>query len=204
MSEKRFWLALILLSVVSFSKAESSSSTQPNYRLNGTATLSSNFVEKGLTQTKGDPGLQSEFWFNFGSQFRMGLWGANVRYEDTPTTHFWISFTAKINFINRTIAMEMKSASISISGAGKSFTIWTATGRERERVRLTRALVKTPQSEAVAGFGLIKVDTRCQKRTALAVFSMSERDWARSLKISSWWRASLTAPQPDSLKIKAS
>lgn len=71
-------------------------STQPTYRLTGAATLASNFVDKGLTQTKGDPGLQTDFWFNFGSQFRMGLWGANVRYDSTPTTHFWLKANADV------------------------------------------------------------------------------------------------------------
>ncbi len=96
---KRISSLLLILLSTSFAYAQSSgglSSTQPDYRLNGTATLASNFVEKGLTQTKGDPGLQSDFWFNFGSQFRMGLWGANVRYDSTQTTHFWLKANADV------------------------------------------------------------------------------------------------------------
>jgi uncharacterized protein (TIGR02001 family) len=83
-----------------FAQSPGGSSTQPTYRLNGGATLASNFVERGLTQTKNDPGVQSEFWFNLGSQFRIGLWGANVRYESTPTTHFWLRLNAdlKVDF----------------------------------------------------------------------------------------------------------
>lgn len=99
MSNKSFFLIFSLQFLwVSFSWSQSagSGSTQPTYRLNGEATLASNFVEKGLTQTKGDPGLQTAFWFNFGSQFKMGLWGANVRYENTPTTHFWLKGNADV------------------------------------------------------------------------------------------------------------
>jgi hypothetical protein len=87
---------ILIFASVSTAQTSSSTSTQPTYRLAGTATLASNFVEKGLTQTNGDPGIQTDFWFNFGSQFRMGLWGANVRYEDTPTTHFWLKANADV------------------------------------------------------------------------------------------------------------
>ena len=96
---KRFFLVFsIFFFVGPLTKAKTAppTSTQPSYRLNGTAVLSSNFVDKGLTQTAGDPGLQTDFWFNFGSQFRMGLWGANVRYESTPTTHFWMKANADV------------------------------------------------------------------------------------------------------------
>ncbi len=99
MSYKRFFLIFIASFFwVPYLKAQSSggAATQPTYRLSGAATLASNFVEKGLTQTKGDPGLQTDFWFNFGSQFRMGLWGANVRYDATPTTHFWLRANADV------------------------------------------------------------------------------------------------------------
>lgn len=96
---KRFFplfATFFLMATLSHAQTPGVTSTQPTYRLAGTAILASNFVEKGLTQTKGDPGLQTDFWFNFGSQFRMGLWGANVRYESTPTTHFWLKANADV------------------------------------------------------------------------------------------------------------
>jgi uncharacterized protein (TIGR02001 family) len=95
---KRLPLLIVALMFSHSLRAQSSgsSSNQPSYRLDGRATLTSNFVEKGLTQTKGDPGVQSEFWFNFGPQFRLGLWGANVRYDSTPSTHFWLRANADI------------------------------------------------------------------------------------------------------------
>ncbi len=96
-NKKKFLILTTFLFSTTNALAQSSgASTQPTYRLTGAATLASNFVEKGLTQTKGDPGLQTDFWFNFGSQFRMGLWGANVRYESTPTTHFWLKANADV------------------------------------------------------------------------------------------------------------
>lgn len=106
MLKKRIFLILIPITCFGlFANAQAgASSTQPSYRLVGSATLASNFVDKGLTQTKADPGLQTDFWFNFGSQFRMGLWGANVRYESTPTTHFWLKGNAdvKVDFSENT------------------------------------------------------------------------------------------------------
>lgn len=87
----------------------SSSNSQPTFGLKGGATLTSNFVERGLTHTEGDPGLQGEFWFNFGPQFRLGLWGANVRYEEASTTHFWLRANAdiKVDFSSET-SMRIK------------------------------------------------------------------------------------------------
>ncbi|MFP5520169.1 MAG: TorF family putative porin [Bdellovibrionia bacterium] len=53
----------------------------PTFHMTGDAHLLSNFVRRGLTQTTQDPALQGSFWFNFGPQFRLGLWGSNVRYK---------------------------------------------------------------------------------------------------------------------------
>lgn len=86
----------LILCTPAFAQSEGSGSTKPTYGMKGGATLTSNFVEKGLTQTDGDPGLQGEFWFDFGSQFRMGLWGANVSYDDASSTHFWLKLNADI------------------------------------------------------------------------------------------------------------
>ncbi|MBX3039153.1 MAG: TorF family putative porin [Bdellovibrionaceae bacterium] len=65
------------------------------YRLDGLVSLMSNFVESGLTQTDGDPALQGSFWFNFGPQFRMGLWGGNVSYNGQDS-HFLLKLNAEL------------------------------------------------------------------------------------------------------------
>jgi len=93
---------LLLFSVSAWS--QSSGSGSPSFLMNGGATLATNFVEKGLTQTEGDPNLQGEFWFNFGPQFRLGLWGSNVRYEDASTSHFWLKLNGdiKVDFSGQT------------------------------------------------------------------------------------------------------
>lgn len=66
----------------------------PSFKMNGTVALLSNFVEHGLTQTNKDPTLQGAFGFNFGPQFRMGVWGSNVNYESTE--HFLLKINAEL------------------------------------------------------------------------------------------------------------
>lgn len=107
---KKITLLLIsLLAHFSFAQSAGSSSTKPTFGMRGGAVLASNFVEKGLTQTDGDPGLQGEFWFDFGSQFRMGLWGANVNYDSASGTHFWLKLNADIRVdFSSTSAMIIK------------------------------------------------------------------------------------------------
>lgn len=75
--------------------ADTKSPNAPSYKLEGNAQLTTNFVSRGLTQTNKDPGLQSTFWFNFGPQFRLGLWGSNVHYEGYDT-HAWIRLNGDI------------------------------------------------------------------------------------------------------------
>ena len=99
-----FGISLFFLVSTAFCQGAPAASTQPNFKLAGGATLTSNFVEKGLTQTKSDPGMQADFWFNFGSQFRMGLWGSNVSYDSASSTHFWLKLNAdvKVDFSPQT------------------------------------------------------------------------------------------------------
>lgn len=91
-------LSIFLFSIHGFaqSSGSSTSSTQPTFRMNGSAQLTSNYIEKGLTQTDADPGLQADFWFNLGSQFRVGVWGANVSYDSASSTHFWLKMNADV------------------------------------------------------------------------------------------------------------
>ena len=71
----------------------------PTFKLSGGAELMTNYVHRGLTETEKDPALQASFWFNFGPQFRLGLWGTNVGYEGSDT-RFLLKMNAdvKVNF----------------------------------------------------------------------------------------------------------
>lgn len=97
-------LFLSLGSFVAFAAEESRpAGTNPTFMLNGSAELLSHYVEHGLSQTHNAPALQGSFWFNFGSQFRLGLWGSNVDYKD-GSEHLVLKPTAdlKINFSTNT------------------------------------------------------------------------------------------------------
>ncbi|MEK2689972.1 TorF family putative porin [Bdellovibrio sp. GT3] len=72
-----FIITFIGLNSYSFA-AENSS---PTFKMDGQVSLLSQYVENGLNQTDGSPALQGSFWFNFGPQFRLGLWGSNTNYE---------------------------------------------------------------------------------------------------------------------------
>ncbi len=77
----------------------SASAGAPTFKLSGGAELMTNYIHRGLTETEKDPALQASFWFNFGPQFRMGLWGTNVGYEGSDT-RFLLKMNAdvKVNF----------------------------------------------------------------------------------------------------------
>lgn len=71
----------------------------PTYKLSGDAELTSHFVYQGISQTNKNPGLLGSFWFNFGPQFRLGVWAANTNYEGS-SSHLWLKLNSdiKINF----------------------------------------------------------------------------------------------------------
>lgn len=54
-------------------------------KVSGKASLRSNYVEKGLTQTNKDPGLEGSYILNLGQQFRMILMGSNVSFENSES-----------------------------------------------------------------------------------------------------------------------
>ncbi len=89
----------ILFALIGFSFASIAHSAgnadAPTYQLMGQAEIQTQFIHHGLTQTKNDPALQSTFWFNFGPQFRLGLWGSNVNYDGIDT-HLWFKMNAEI------------------------------------------------------------------------------------------------------------
>jgi uncharacterized protein (TIGR02001 family) len=66
----------------------------PTFKMNGEISLLSNYVKHGLTQTNKDPSLQGAFGFNFGPQFKLGLWGSNVNYDSTE--HFLLKINAEL------------------------------------------------------------------------------------------------------------
>jgi len=76
---------------------EDSKSDIPSFKMNGDVALLTNYVEHGLTQTDKDPSLQAAFGFNFGPQFKLGLWGSNVNFDSTE--HFLLKINAELKVL---------------------------------------------------------------------------------------------------------
>jgi uncharacterized protein (TIGR02001 family) len=55
-------------------------SATANKKIVGDASLLSNYVWHGLTQTKRQPAIQSSLYYFLADTFRVGLWGSNVSY----------------------------------------------------------------------------------------------------------------------------
>lgn len=81
----RRYIGFILILLGSWAHGQSNNS--PTFALSGDVALLSHYVEHGLSQSDKSPALQGAFWFNFGPQFRLGLWGSNTNYENSDD-HF--------------------------------------------------------------------------------------------------------------------
>lgn len=88
-------IASLFLSTSAWSQIQGSS---PSFKMSGDATLMTNYVQRGLTHSKKDPALLAAYRFNFGSQFRMGLSGSNVAYNDRDN-HFNLKFLSDIKVV---------------------------------------------------------------------------------------------------------
>lgn len=65
--------------------AEAKDDSKDFLKVSGKASLQTNHVEKGLTQTNRDPGLQGSYILNLGQQFKMIIMGSNVSYEGSES-----------------------------------------------------------------------------------------------------------------------
>lgn len=91
---RRYITFIIIL--ISFSRTlAAEGNTSPTFQLSGDVSLLSHYVENGLSQSDKSPALQGSFWFNFGPQFRLGLWGSNTNYENSDD-HFNLRMNADI------------------------------------------------------------------------------------------------------------
>ena len=84
---------------------EADKGVTPTYRFSGDAQLSSQFVDRGLAITSGNPGLSASFLFNMGQQFRIGFWGTNISNISAADDNLWLKIVADIhiNFSNDSV-----------------------------------------------------------------------------------------------------
>jgi len=57
-------------------------SVDKSYELTATATLASDYMFRGVTQTQDDPAVHAAFDFTHSSGFFAGVWGSNVDFQD--------------------------------------------------------------------------------------------------------------------------
>jgi uncharacterized protein (TIGR02001 family) len=74
---------LILLFITAPLTALSQTADNPTF--SGEASLLSNFVWHGLTQTRDNPAVQSSFVYHLAPIFKVGLWGSNVSYDNSDS-----------------------------------------------------------------------------------------------------------------------
>ena len=90
-------LILIFWGGLAFAVEKKEIGNKPTYRFSGDAQLLTHFIERGLSITDGNPGLNASFLFNMGQQFRIGFWGTNVSNVTSSDDNLWLKFIADIN-----------------------------------------------------------------------------------------------------------
>lgn len=83
----RRYIAFIIILFTSLRTFAADGNASPTFQLSGDVNLLSHYVEYGLSHSDKSPALQGSFWFNFGPQFRLGLWGSNTNFP-TGDDHF--------------------------------------------------------------------------------------------------------------------
>ncbi len=65
----------------------------PDYGISGSSEILTHFAYRGLSYSGTQPSLISSFLYNFGSQFKLGAWGANL---NLPDSNLWLKFVMEI------------------------------------------------------------------------------------------------------------
>lgn len=96
-----FWLIVIISSHLSFA-ADQKSAGAPTYKVSVDAKVMSQFIDRGLAISDGNPAMNVSFLYNLGPQFRLGFWGSNISNVTSTDDNFWFKFIAdiKVDFSN--------------------------------------------------------------------------------------------------------
>lgn len=90
-----FWLFAIISWHSSFAADQKSSNT-PTYKVSVDAKVMSQFIDRGLAMSDGNPAMNVSFLYNLGPQFRLGFWGSNISNISYADDNFWFKFIADI------------------------------------------------------------------------------------------------------------
>ncbi len=91
-----FWLIAIFLWHGSIFAADSKSTTSPTYKVSVDAKVLSQFIDRGLSMSDGNPAMNVSFLYNLGPQFRLGFWGSNISNVSSNDDNFWFKFIADV------------------------------------------------------------------------------------------------------------
>jgi len=68
----------------------------PNYGISGSARLTSNFIERGLSMSDNHPAFNALFLMHLGTQFKFGFWGSNISNLTASDDNLWIKYVAQV------------------------------------------------------------------------------------------------------------
>ncbi len=89
------------------SASKNEGGTTPNYFVEGMAKLTSNFVDRGLSFSDGNPAFNGSFLIGLGNQFSLGFWGSNVANISNNEDNLWVKYVAeaKVDFLSNANAV---------------------------------------------------------------------------------------------------
>jgi hypothetical protein len=87
---------ITFISHFTFAASDKSTAT-PTYKISADAKLSTQYIERGLAISDGNPALNASFIFNLGPQFRFGFWGSNISNISSNDDNFWLKLLADVH-----------------------------------------------------------------------------------------------------------
>jgi len=68
----------------------------PNYGLSGSARLTSNYIDRGLSMSDGHTAFNASFLMHLGTQFKFGFWGSNISNLTAADDNLWMKYVAQV------------------------------------------------------------------------------------------------------------
>ena len=90
---RRLLFAVAFLPVLSWAQ----NNVESGRKISGDASLLSNYIWHGLTQTKLNPAIQSSIFYNLNPVLRFGAWGSNVTYYNGSKANALLKLKGDIN-----------------------------------------------------------------------------------------------------------
>lgn len=96
-------VALLLSAGLALGQQRSDSGSAKSTKLYGEASIVTNYMDKGVSQSDKSPALQAGFGYQMGPQARLGLWGSSVKYPSAgENLNLRLYFDVKMDFTSNT------------------------------------------------------------------------------------------------------